>query len=348
LPVAGNDVGLTIDSRVQAAAEAAVVGQAGACVALDPKTGAVLAMASNPTYDPGTVRTEWEALSSDGEAPLVNRAAQALYPPGSTFKVVTLTGALAAGVATPETTYPGPASMDIGNAPVTNYGGSNYGEVTVRKATMSSINTVFGQLAVDLGARDLVAQADRFGFGTEVPLEIPTTTSLMPDPREMTVWETAWAGVGQPVGEHESPPGPQTTALQMALVAAGIANDGVVMRPYLVQRITDQAGRVLSRTEPRAWMTATDPATAETVTGIMVDTVKAGSGTRAAIPGVTVAGKTGTAEVGKSVETHAWFIAFAPAEDPRIAVAILLENAGVGGRVAAPAARGVLEAALER
>jgi peptidoglycan glycosyltransferase len=162
----------------------------------------------------------------------------------------------------------------------------------------------------------------------------------------MTVWETAWAGVGQPVGEHESPPGPQVTALQMGLVAAGIANDGVVMRPYLVDAITDRAGAVLSRTQPRAWQTALGADAANTTTELMVGVIESGSGGRARIPGVRVAGKTGTAEVGKSVETHAWFIAFAPADDPRIAIAIVLENAGVGGSVAAPAARQVLETAL--
>jgi peptidoglycan glycosyltransferase len=290
----------------------------------------------------------WEQLSSAAGAPLVNRSAQSLYPPGSTWKVVTLTGAVGAGVVTAESTYPGPATLEIGGAPVTNYGGSGYGSVTVEQATASSINTVFAQIADDLGAERLVEAAERFGVNDTPELELPVKKSLMPDPREMTKWETAWAGVGQPVGEHESPPGPQVTALQMALIAAGIANDGIVMRPYLLDSITDRAGRVLSATQPRRWVTATDAATAEAVTAMMVTVVNSGSGTRARVPGVNVAGKTGTAEVGKSVETHAWFIAFAPAEAPRVAIAIVLENAGVGGRVAAPAAQPILLKALER
>lgn len=348
LPVPGNDVVLTIDADVQRAAQSALEGNRGACVAIDPATGAVLALASSPAYDPASIDESWDELSSAGSAPLFNRAALSLYPPGSTFKIVTLTGALGAGIATPQTTYPGPATIEIGNAPVTNYGGAGYGEVDLAKATASSINTVFAQLASDLGARDLVAQSKRFGFGSSTRLEIPSAVSLMPDPDEMTEWETAWAGVGQPVGEHESPPGPQTTALQMALVAAGIANEGTVMQPHLVARVTDEAGRELSSTRPRVLTTATDPATAATVRELMVGVVTSGSGGRAAIPGVKVAGKTGTAEAGKNVETHAWFIAFAPAENPRIAVAIVLENAGVGGTVAAPRARGVLEAGLAR
>ncbi len=348
LPVKGNDVRLTMDSRVQKAAEEALAGHRGAAVAIDPKTGEVLAMASSPAYDPGTVGEEWDALSTAEGAPLLNRATQSLYPPGSTFKVVTLTGALAAGVVTPESTYSGPDTMEIGNAPVTNYGGHSYGTVDLRKATSSSINTVFAQVAVELGARDLVAQAEAFGFDSVPPIEIPAEASLMPDPAEMTEWETAWAGVGQPVGEHDSPPGPQATALQMALVAAGIADDGVVMEPHLLAAVTDEAGRKLTETRPHEWRTATDATTANTVTEMMVAVVESGSGRAAAIPGVSVAGKTGTAEAGKGLQTHAWFIAFAPAEDPEVAVAIVLENSGVGGRVAAPQARKILEAALAR
>lgn len=346
-PVPGNDVRLTIDSRIQAAAETALGDRRGACVAIDPATGAVLAYASNPAYDPAMIDEMWASLSDDDTAaPMVDRAGRSLYPPGSTFKIVTLAAALQNDVASLETTYTGPARLDIGGAPVTNYGGSTYGAIDLRKATASSVNTVFGQLARDVGASALVAQCEKFGIGSRVPFDLPTTTSLMPDPAEMTVWETAWAGVGQPVGEHKSPAGPQVTPLQMALITAGIANDGVVMRPYLIDAITDRSGRVITRTTPRSWTTALDPETAAAVTDAMVGVVRSGSGSRAAIQGVTVAGKTGTAEVGKSVETHAWFVAFAPSEDPQVAVAIVLENSGVGGSVAAPAARGVLEAAL--
>ncbi len=348
VPVPGNDVRLTVDSEIQKVAEAALGTHRGAAVVLDPRTGAVLALASSPAYDPATVDDLWETLSSAAGAPLVNRAAQSLYPPGSTWKVVTLTGAVAAGVVTARTTFPGPATLQIGGAPVTNYGGAGYGTVTVAQATASSINTVFAQIADKLGAARLVEAAERFGVNDTPQLELPVKKSLMPDPREMTRWETAWAGVGQPVGEHESPPGPQVTALQMALIAAGIANDGVVMRPYLLDSITDRAGGVLSATQPRRWKTATDAATAESVTAMMVNVVKSGSGTRARVSGVNVAGKTGTAEAGKSVQTHAWFIAFAPAEAPRVAIAIVLENAGVGGQVAAPAAQPILVKALER
>ena len=264
-PVPGNDVVLTIDSRVQRAAEKALGGRDGACVVLDPRTGAVLAAAANPGYDPDAIDEDWDELVADPSAPLVDRARSALFAPGSTFKVVTLTGALGTGVAKPSDTFPGPGSMEIGDAPVTNYEGGSYGKIDLVTATMNSINTVFAQLAVEMGPDALVEQADRFGFDRRYGYEIGAKTSLMPDPDEMTTWETAWAGVGQPVGEHESPAGPQATVMQMALVAAGIANDGVVMRPYVVDSIRDDAGAEVGTTRPQVMTRATDPATAATV-----------------------------------------------------------------------------------
>jgi peptidoglycan glycosyltransferase len=295
------------------------------------------------------VDDEWSRLNGTAAgAPLLDRARQALYPPGSTFKVVTATGALGSGTATVTTKYPAPGRLEIGNAPVTNFEGGSYGPLDMKQAMARSANTYFARLAVEMGAPALVQQSERFGFNKQSPYELPVKTSLMPDPAEMTTWETAWAGIGQPVGEHESPPGPQTTVQQMALVAAGIANGGVVMRPYVIDRV-EAAGTAASpvgRTLPIRWMTATDPATAGLVKSAMREVVRRGSGTRAAIRGVAVAGKTGTAEVGKGRPTNAWFIGFAPADKPVIAVAVLIEGGGIGGRVAAPTARPVLEAGL--
>ncbi|HET6350613.1 MAG TPA: FtsW/RodA/SpoVE family cell cycle protein [Coriobacteriia bacterium] len=345
--VEGDDVVLTIDSRVQKAAEKTLGKRRGAVVVIDPRTGAVLASASTPDYDPADVEKRWEKLSTAESAPLLDRARQSLRAPGSTFKVVTLTGALSAGTATPESVYSGKSPMEIGNAPVTNFEGGSYGSVDLATATQRSINTVFGQVAVAMGPDKLVSQANAFGFGKSPGYELPVKKSLMPSPSEMTTWETAWAGIGQPVGEHESPAGPQATVMQMAQVASGIANSGVVMRPYVVGEIKADSAKSGSKTLPRPQGLATTPATAGVVKGIMIDVVAKGSGARARIPGVQVAGKTGTAETGKSRTTDAWFIAFAPAENPVVAMAIMIEQGGVGGRVAAPAAKPVLEAALE-
>ena len=348
LSVPGRDVVLTIDSRVQKSAESALGSKRGACVVIDPRTGAVLALATNPRFNSNDIDATWEKLSNAAASPLLDRTRQTLYPPGSTFKVVTLTGALAGGIATPESTYPGPSTLEIGGGKVTNFESSGYGKITVLKATTSSVNTVYAQLGVALGAEALVKQAEAFGLGKTPPLELPVKQSIMTDPKNMSVWETAWAAVGQPVGEREQGAvGPAVTPLQMALIAAGIAADGEVMKPYLVQRVEDPTGRVLARTRAGSWTRATDAATASTVTEIMTDVVKRGSGARAQIPDVAVAGKTGTAEVSKNAQTNAWFIAFAPADLPRVAMAITLEEAGVGGRVAAPAAKGVLQRALQ-
>ncbi len=345
-PVVGNDVVLTLDPSVQRAAENALRGYRGACVALDPRTGAVLAMATRPGYNPNRIDAQWTRLQKDPASPLVDRSRLSLYAPGSTFKVVTTTAGLSSGVLTPQTVFRGPGRLVIGNAPVTNFEGGSFGPVTLETALANSVNTYFAQAAVKIGAVTLVRQAEAFGFNNRPPCELLITPSLMPDPAEMTGWETAWSGVGQPVGEHESPSGPQSTVSQMALVAAGIANDGVVMQPHLIDRVTDPAGRVLTTTPARTWREATDPGTANEVTRLMQLVVTKGSGWRAQIDGVKVAGKTGTAEVGKDLPTNAWFIAFAPAENPTVAVAIVLEGGGVGGRVAAPRAKPVLEAGL--
>jgi len=347
--VTGSDVVLTIDSRIQKAAEKALGGRRGAVVAIDPSTGAVLALASSPGFDPATVDRDWAKLAADKDAPLIDRATSSLYPPGSTFKVVTLTKVISSGVADPTTVLPAPSVLSVGGGKVTNFEGAGYGSATLAQATRSSINTVYAQLGVKLGSQALVDQARGFGFDADIPFELPVAASLMPAPETMTTWETAWAAVGQPVGANLVK-GPVATAMQMALVAAGIANDGVVMKPYLVDHVADASGATVQTAQPSELTKATDPQTAATVRKMMVDVVNNGSGARARIAGVTIAGKTGTAEVGKSVNTHAWFIAFGPAgtgRTPTIAMAIVLENAGVGGRVAAPAAQEVLRAALK-
>ena len=349
-PIPGNDVILTIDSEVQRAAQNALSGNRGAIVALDPRTGAVLASASNPTYDPNDVTENWDDLIADESAPLLDRTRQSLTAPGSTFKAVTLAAAYDNDVAEPSTVYPAPGSMDIGNAPVTNFERSDFASTDLQTAMAWSINTVFGQLAVDIGAEDLVQQSEDFGFNRRIPFDLPITNSLMPIPEYMTTWELAWAGIGQPVGEHEiGDPGPQTHAFQMALVAAGIANDGVVMRPYVIDYISSAGGQraVLSQTRPSQFSRATSANTAGLVTDSMIQTVNAGTGRGAAISGVQVAGKTGTAEVGTGRPSNAWFIGFAPAENPTVAVAVMIEGTGQGGRYAAPAARTVIEAALQ-
>ena len=321
----GNDVVLTINSRIQAAAEAALEGRVGAIVVLDPKTGAVLAKASSPTYSNDQLT---DLLANGGEnAPLFDRTTQALYTPGSTFKVVTLAAALESGVATLDSVYAAPASIEIGGGQVTNYNMADYGELDLRTAFAYSSNTVFGQLATQIGAEALVATARAFGYGSSVGAGFTTVASLMPDPAEMTEWETAWAGAGQPVGQHESPAGPQSTVMQNAMVAAAIANGGVLMEPYVVQGVTDANGSYISTTQPHALGQTCSAAVAEQVGSAMLSTVSEGTGAAAAIAGVDVAGKTGTAET-SGEQPDAWFIGYAPYETPVAAIAVVIEDDG--------------------
>lgn len=321
----GNDVVLTINSRIQAAAEAALEGRVGAIVVLDPKTGAVLAKASSPTYSNDQLT---DLLANGGEnAPLFDRTTQALYTPGSTFKVVTLAAALESGVATLDSVYAAPASIEIGGGQVTNYNMADYGELDLRTAFAYSSNTVFGQLATQIGAEALVATARAFGYGSSVGVGFTTVASLMPDPAEMTEWETAWAGAGQPVGQHESPAGPQSTVMQNAMVAAAIANGGVLMEPYVVQGVADANGSYISTTQPHALGQACSAAVAEQVGSAMLSTVSEGTGAAAAIAGVDVAGKTGTAET-SGEQPDAWFIGYAPYETPVAAIAVVIEDDG--------------------
>jgi len=347
--IPGNDVVLTLDSSVQHAAQGVLQGRRGAVVVLDPRTGAVLASASNPTFDPNVVTEEWDELSSDENAPLLDRSRSSLTAPGSTFKVVTLAAAYTYEVATPTTVYPAPGVIDIGNAPVANYGRQSFGNVDLETAMTWSLNTVFGQLAVDIGPQQLVQQSESFGFNRRIPFDLTIQNSIMPDPDLMTTWETAWAGNGQPVGQHEdTDPGPQVTTYQMALVAAGIANDGVIMRPFVIDHILSAEGErtILHQTRPAQMSRATSPEVAEMVTESMIQVTNEGTGRAAAIEGTQVAGKTGTAEIGTGIAPDSWYVAFAPAENPRVAIAIMIEGGGEDG-LATSAARTVLEAALQ-
>ena len=355
--VDGNDVTLTINSTIQQAAQDALVGNVGACVVLDPNTGAVLAMASSPTYDASQfaelLQAAAEGNAADDSA-MLNRATLALYAPGSTFKMVSLATALQDGVATPDSVYNSPGTMDIGNAPVTNFDSIDYGQITLRRATELSSNTVFGQLGVEMGAERLVKGAEAFEFNSSIDFQLPLYTSLMPDPADMTTWETAWAAAGEPVGEnetdnHPSPAGPQATVLEMALVGAGIANEGTIMKPYLVDGIYGANGARSFTASPTKLTEAISPETAATVTDILKGVVTSGTGTLAAVSGVEVAGKTGTAE--KDTGDDSWFVGFAPADNPQVVVAIVIEKFEANGQgrenSGAAKAQNVLNTALQ-
>ena len=342
----GNDVRLTLNSAIQQAAQDALAGETGACVVMDPSTGAVLAMASSPTYNANDIESLLEQSATDGgeSSQLFNRATQSLYAPGSTFKIVSLATALQNNIASEDTTFSSPGEMEIGNASVTNFGNESYGTITLERATELSSNTVFGQLGVQIGSRLLVEGAEAFGFNKELDFELPTSVSLMPDPDEMTEWETAWAAAGEPVGEHESPAGPQANVLQMAMVGCAVANHGTIMKPYLVDSVYNANGERSFQAQAATFAQAITSETADRVKEVLKGVVTSGTGTAAAISGVQVAGKTGTAETPDGDD--GWFVGMVDANDdtPSVVVAIVVENET--STVASAKAGDVLEAAL--
>jgi len=352
-----NDVTLTVSKRVQQDAANALGQRKGAVVALDPRTGGLLAMVDYPSYDPNplaahdqkAVRGAWTQLNADADRPLLSRAYRERYFPGSSFKVVTAATALATGTATPtEPSYPVLSELPLPDSSeaLRNFGvppSSCGGNLT--EALRVSCNTVFAQLGLDLGADKLSAGARSFGFGDAPPIDLPfAASSVFPD---ASAFERDRPGLAKSaIGQQDV----SATPLQMALVAAGIANDGMIMKPHAMAEVRDSEGSVIDRYKPDRWQQAVSADVAHSVRDMMIGVVQGGSGTRAQLAGVQVAGKTGTAQTGLD-KSHVWFIAFAPAEAPRVAVAVVLENQPsanevTGGALAAPIARAVLQSAL--
>ena len=320
----GNTVKLTINSSIQQAAEQALAGKKGAIVVLDPRTGAVLAKASAPSYDNSNIDELMGENSDAAEGSLVDRTTQSLYTPGSTFKVVTLAAALDSGKTTLDQEFESPSSMKIGNADVTNHRNADHGTVSLKRAFALSSNVAFGQLATDIGADTLTQYARAFGYGQSLGQDFGTAESIIPDASEMTEWELAWAGAGQPVGQGHTP-GPQTTVMQNAVIAAAIANNGIAMNPYIVSQTLSPEGTVVKTTQSRSLGQAVSADTAAKVKEAMLAVVEDGTGTLAQVSGAKVAGKTGTAEVGSST-INSVFVGFAPYDTPTVAISVMLEN----------------------
>ena len=355
---AGGAVQLTIDAKAQQAATTGLqkAGGKGAVVAIDPRTGKILALQSAPTFDPNllashsgsTVIKNYDALVADPDNPLLNRATRDNYPPGSTFKLVTAAAALSSGRYTRLGDVPGPAVLDLpgttsGDLPNESGAACGDGTPTLQVALEKSCNTSFGAIGLALGDDALREQARKFGFdddSLEVPL--PVVASRFPaDPNQAQTAQSA-------IGQFDV----KATPMQMAMVAAAIANKGTLMTPYLVDRVLGPDLTVLDRTEPSVKSQAVTPEVARELTTMMEDVVENGTGTNAQIPGYTVAGKTGTAQVGGGKNPHAWFVAFTPADDPKVAVAVFVQNGGTarevsGNAVAAPIAKAVMQAVLE-
>ena len=353
----GASLELTINPRAQRAAREALGDQQGAVVALDPRTGAILAMYSSPSYDPsplvshksGDAAKAWERLTSDPTRPMVNRAiAGNLYPPGSVFKVVTAAAAIESGDFDEDSSIPGPARLDLpqttSDLPNSSPGpcGPN-DRVTLRIAMQNSCNTAFGWLGMELGGDAVADQAEKFGFGDKLEIPMSVTPSIFP--ADLNPPQEAQSAIGQ----YEV----RTTPLQVAMMSAGVANDGIVMRPYLVERVQGDDLSVISETQPEQLSRAVEPDTAAQLTDMMTAVVESGTGRQAAVPGVSVAGKTGTAQHAAGAAPHAWFTGFAPADNPEVVVAVVVEDGGragseaYGGSVAGPISAAVMRAVLE-
>ena len=333
----GGRIVTTIHSDIQAALFAALQGYPHAAgVVLDARTGAVVALASIPSYDPNVLDDDFPRLAKDPESALLNRAIDGLYPPGSTFKIVTATAALQSGTVTPQQIFHDPGYLDIGNFRVHDNDGEATGDQSLAGAFALSSNVDFAQIALSLGAEKFYNQINAFGLGSTIGFTIPTASDRIPEKDGLSDSLLAQLAFGQA--------DLLVTPLRMAIITQAVAHKGIELRPYLVENAVTSDG-VGHLTVPQPLATPMSPETAATLTQMMIRVVNNGTGTAAALPSIQVAGKTGTA-TNPAGAPHAWFVGFAPAGDPQYVVAVIVENGGYGGAVAAPLVRRVLSAAL--
>jgi peptidoglycan glycosyltransferase len=359
--IRGNNLVLNLRVNAQKIAETALQGKCGGAVVMNPKTGQIYVMASAPGYDPNKIESPngfASILHSPPACPgsssaLYNRATQGLYAPGSTFKTVTAAAALDSGIYTPNSTFYDPGYCTEYGKPIHNAldqnGPEQFGNVDLVQAYIHSINAVFCELGIKLGPKRILDEAKKFGFYSKPPIELPSSevaSSGLYNFKKGTLYDTP--GLVDPGRLAFGQENMLVTPLQMALVAAGIANNGTIMAPRLVDRVTNASGGTVVKMHPQVWKHATSPETAAAINLMMQGVVQSGTGTAAQIPGVKVAGKTGTAETAVKNVYTAWFIFFAPADNPTIAGAIAVEHQlnGFGGAVAAPIAKQLMQALL--
>jgi peptidoglycan glycosyltransferase len=348
----GDDVVTNLDPRAQRLAIELLGGRKGSVVALEPATGKVRVMVSTPGYDPSALRSQrvFDELNRDNaNAPLLNRATQAGYVPGSTFKVVTAAAALDSGEFTPDSTVSGKSPIVISGTPLSNFSGEQFGTITLTTALTHSVNTVWAQVAERLGHDRMADYMKRFGFDADPPLDYPDAQMLpsgVYDKGKLLSPTSKRVDIGRvAIGQERL----RVTPLQMATVAATVANGGVRMKPQLTSRIVDADGRTVERLKPEKAERVMSASAARQLTEMMANVVREGTGTAAALQGIEVAGKTGTAEINIAQHINQpWFIGFAPRRAPKVAVAVTLQNivGGQGGIVAAPIAKRVMQELL--
>ena len=335
--IAGATVITTIDPAIQATLTHALSAYPRAAgVALDPRTGAVLALGSVPSYDPTTIDADFATLVHDARSPLLDRSLDGLYPPGSTFKIFTAGAALEAGVVTPQSTFADNGTLAVGNFSIQDNEGEATGTQDLAGAFALSSNVDFAQIALELGPERWFDAVAKWRLGQPMKFTLPVARDRIPTRATVSPSVLAQLGFGQA--------DLLVTPMRMALVTATIASGGKMPRPYLVRGIR-RDGREIMLAAPETLASPITPEVAGSVADFMIATVARGTGTAAALPNVVVAGKTGTA-TNPAGRSHAWFVAFAPAAHPRIVVAIVVENVGYGGTYAAPIARSVIATAL--
>ncbi|MDT4921828.1 MAG: penicillin-binding protein, partial [Pseudonocardiales bacterium] len=337
----GEDVHTTLDVNAQKVALQALAGRKGSVVAIEPSTGRVRVMASEPGFNPNQITAKGGIGAA---ASTFNRATQGRYPPGSTFKVVTASAAIDTGRYKPDSFISGKSPKVISGVPLSNFGGENFGAISLTDSLTHSVNTVFGEIGEKLGRNTMLKYMTRFGFQKKPPLDYPKDQMVMSG-------VTSAKACGRGVDFGRVAIGQEchlvVTPLQMAEVAATIANGGVRMKPQLAEKIVAKDGRVKQSFKPKQAATVMSAQSASQVGEMMRHVVEEGTGTAARLTGISVAGKTGTAEIPGTTENQVWFIAFAPINKPRMAIAVTIERTqGEGGTVAAPIAKQVLQSLL--
>ena len=354
----GSDITVTLDAEAQQIARdglqsaITIPETGGALVAIEPDTGAVRAMVSEPGYDPNLVPDQFKQLNRDrGDTPLVNRPTQSVYPPGSTMKVVTATAALDSGEFEPSTTLNANSGIDISGVPLANAGGEDFGTISMTDALTNSVNTYWAQVGEQLGTETMVEYMERFGFYSDPPLDFPSDELLASGvynaDRDLVRegFDVGRVAIGQGGEEGQD----LVTPLQMAQVAAAVANGGELMEPTFLQEVTDPDGRTTEELDPDVQSTVMSEETAAQVAEMMTNVAEEGTASGLSVAGATLAGKTGTAELDLAGLNQAWFIGFAPADDPQIAVAATVEKCQgcFGGDTAGPIATDVMASLLE-
>ncbi|MCL1790555.1 MAG: penicillin-binding transpeptidase domain-containing protein [Peptococcaceae bacterium] len=338
----GYDVVLTVDAGLQKVAAEALKGKVGSAVVLDPKTGAVLALVSSPSFDPNSLEENWDGIITRENSPMVNHAF-GLFPPGSVMKIMSSAALFSTEIDT-GALYHCSGSTVVNGQTISEQNANGHGWVNYDLALAYSCNTYFAEKGLQAGQEALKRTTDDFGFGAQIPFDLPVNrsaivrTAFPGDSMSDNLLASSYFGQGEVM----------VSSFHMALVVAAVANEGKMMSPYLVERVLGFNQMPIEVSEPKVWRQPLSPDQANKIKGAMIVAVKEGTAQNGRIPWVTVAAKTGSAEPGGATEAHAWYAAFAPAENPQVVVVVLVENGGSGGQTAAPIGKKIMEEALTK